>query len=63
MKIKFLYSKLEFELKKKFPEIPLEEIYYSRRRNIFISLLQKLYMNLKEKMNFLKKLKNFMKIT
>ena len=30
--------------------------------NIFILLLKKLYMNLKEKMNFFEKLKVFMKI-
>ena len=33
MKVKFLCSKLEIILKEKFPEIPLVEIYFSRRRN------------------------------
>ena len=32
MKVKYLCSKLEYILKDKFPEIPIVEVYFSRRR-------------------------------
>ena len=32
MKVKYLCSKLENSLKEKFPDVPLTEIYFSRRR-------------------------------
>ena len=32
MKVKFLCSKLEHRLKEKFPDVKLEEVYFSRRR-------------------------------
>ena len=62
MKIKFLCSKLETLLKKKFPEIPLEEIYYSRRRKYIHFAFEKVIYDFERKNEFLKKLKFFMKI-
>ena len=32
MKVKYLCSKLENSLKEEFPDVPLTEIYFSRRR-------------------------------
>ena len=49
MKIKYLCSKLEFNLKQKFPEIPLEEIYYSRRREYIHFAFEKVIYNFERK--------------
>ena len=59
MKIKFLCSKLENHLKKKFPEIPLEEIYYSRRRKYIHFAFEKIIYEFERKNEFLKEVENF----
>ena len=59
MKIKYLCSKLEFNLKQKFPEIPLEEIYYSRRRKYIHFAFEKVIHNFERKNEFLKEVENF----
>ena len=59
MKIKYLCSKLEFNLKQKFPEIPLEEIYYSRRRKYIHFAFEKVIYNFERKNEFLKEVENF----
>ena len=59
LKIKYLCSKLEFNLKQKFPEIPLEEIYYSRRRKYIHFAFEKVIYNFERKNEFLKEVENF----
>ena len=59
MKIKFLCSKLENHLKKKFPEIPLEEIYYSRRRKYIHFAFEKVIYDFERKEDFLKEVEEF----
>ena len=59
MKIKFVCSKLEFELKKKFPQIPLEEIYYSRRRKYIHFAFAKVIYEFERKNEFLKEVEKF----
>ena len=52
MKIKFLCSKLEFKLKEKFPEVMLEEIYFSRRRKYIHMAFEKTIFDFKRKREF-----------
>ena len=59
MKIKFSCSKLENHLKKKFPEIPLEGIYYSRRRKYIHFAFEKIIYEFERKNEFLKEVENF----
>ena len=62
MKIKFLCSKLEFKLKEKFPEIPLVEVYYARRRNYIHFAFEKMPSEFERKNEFLKEIEKFYNI-
>ena len=59
MKVKYLCAKLEYKLKEKFPDVMLEEVYFSRRRNIYTSPSKRQYIILKGKKNFSMNLKTF----
>ena len=59
MKIKQLCSILELKLKKKFPEIPLEEIYYSKRRKYIHFAFEKIIYDFERKNEFLKEIEKF----
>ena len=59
MKIKFLCSKLEFKLKEKFPEVMLEEIYFSRRRKYIHMAFEKKIFDFKRKREFFEEVENF----
>ena len=59
MKIKFLCSKLEFKLKEKFPEVMLEEIYFSRRRKYIHMAFEKTIFDFKRKRGFFEEVENF----
>ena len=59
MKVKFLCSKLEIILKEKFPEIPLVEIYFSRRRNYIHCAFEKMTSKFERKKEFLKEIEKF----
>ena len=59
MKIKFLCSKLEFKLKEKFPEVMLEEIYFSRRRKYIHMAFEKTIFDFKRKREFFEEVENF----
>ena len=59
MKVKFLFSKLEFKLKEKFPDIPLVEIYFSRRRKYMHFAFEKTLFDLERKKEFLKEIEKF----
>ena len=52
MKVKFLCSKLEFKLKEKFPEIPLVEVYFSRRRKYIHFAFEKVIYEFERKNEF-----------
>ena len=59
MKIKFLCSKLEFKLKEKFPEVMLEEIYFSRRRKYIHMAFEKTIFDFKRKREFFEEVETF----
>ena len=59
MKIKHLCSKLEYKLKEKFPDIPLTEIYFSRRRKNVHFAFEKTIFDSERKMEFLKEVEKF----
>ena len=59
MKIKFLCAKLEFKLKEKFPEVMLEEIYFSRRRKYIHMAFEKTIFDFKRKREFLEEVETF----
>ena len=59
MQIKYFCSKLEFDLKKKFPEIPLVEIYYSKRRKYIHFAFEKPLIDYERKEEFLKEVEKF----
>ena len=59
MKVKFLCSKLEFKLKEKFPEVMLEEIYFSRRRKYIHMAFEKTIFDFKRKREFFEEVENF----
>lgn len=59
MKIKQLCSILELKLKNKFPEIPLEEIYYSKRRKYIHFAFEKIIYDFERKNEFLKEIEKF----
>ena len=59
MKIKFLCSKLEFKLREKFPEVILEEIYYSRKRRYIHMAFEKTIFEFKRKREFFEEVENF----
>ena len=54
MKIKYICLKMEKNLKEKFPEVPLNEIYYSRRRKHIHFAFDDRLSNLERKKEFLK---------
>ena len=54
MKIKYICMKMEKILKEKFPEIPLNEVYYSRRRKHVHFAFDDRLNNLERKKEFLK---------
>ena len=59
MKVKNICIKLERILKEEFPEIPITEVYYSRRRkHIHIAFEDRLF-NFERKKDFLQEIKNF----
>ena len=59
MKIKFLCSKLEFKLREKFPEVMLEEIYFSRRRRYIHMAFERTIFDFKRKREFFEEVENF----
>ena len=59
MKIKFLCAKLEFKLKEKFPEVMLEEIYFSRRRKYIHMAFEKTIFDFKRKREFFEEVESF----
>ena len=60
MKVKYLCSKLEHQLKETFPDIPLTEIYFTRRRkHIHFAFEKTIFDSNRKKKNFWKKLKDF----
>ena len=58
MKVKYLCSKLEYKLKEKFPDIPLTEIYFTRRRKHIHFAFEKTIFDLKRK-DFLEEVEKF----
>ena len=54
MKIKYICMKIEQILKEKFPEIPLTEVYYSRRRKHIHFAFDDRLNNFERKKDFLK---------
>ena len=59
MKVKYLCSKLEYKLKEKFPDIPLTEIYFTRRRKHIHFAFEKTIFDLKRKKDFLEEVEKF----
>ena len=59
MKVKYLCSKLEYKLKEKFPDIPLSEIYFTRRRKHIHFAFEKTIFDLKRKKEFLEEVEKF----
>ena len=59
MKVKYLCSKLEYKLKEKFPDIPLSEIYFTRRRKHIHFAFEKTIFDLKRKKEFLEEVGKF----
>lgn len=59
MKIKYLCSKLELQLKKKFPKIPLAEVYYSKRRKYVHFAFEKEFLKNERKEEFLREIEKF----
>ena len=59
MKVKFLCSKLEYKLKEKFPDVTLEEVYFSRRRKYIHMAFEKTIFDFERKKEFFKEVENF----
>ena len=59
MKVKYLCSKLEYKLKEKFPDIPLTEIYFTRRRKHIHFAFEETIFDLKRKKDFLEEVEKF----
>ena len=59
MKGKFLCSKLEYKLKEKFPDVMLEEVYFSRRRKYIHMAFEKTIYDFERKKEFFKEVENF----
>ena len=59
MKVKFLCSKLEYNLKEKFPDVMLEEVYFSRRRKYIHMAFEKTIYDFERKKEFFKEVENF----
>ena len=59
MKVKFLCSKLEYKLKEKFPDVMLEEVYFSRRRKYIHMAFEKTIYDFERKKEFFKEVENF----
>ena len=59
MKVKYLCSKLEFILKEKFPEIPLVEVYFSRRRKYIHFAFEIVTSEFERKNEFFKEIEKF----
>ena len=59
MKVKFLCSKLEYKLKEKFPDVTLEEVYFSRRRKYIHMAFEKTIYDFERKKEFFKEVENF----
>ena len=59
MQIKYFCSILELKLKRKFPEIPLVEIYYSKRRKYIHFAFEKVIYDFERKEDFLKEVEEF----
>ena len=59
MKVKFLCSKLEYKLKEKFPDVMLEEVYFSRRRKYIHMAFEKTIYDSERKKEFFKEVENF----
>ena len=59
MKVKFLCSKLEYKLKEKFPDVMLEEVYFSRRRIYIHMAFEKTIYDFERKKEFFKEVENF----
>lgn len=62
MKIKYLCSKLESILKEKFPDIPLHEIYFARRRKNIHFAFEKTIFDVRRKKEFLEEVEKFYNI-
>ena len=59
MKVKFLCSKLEYKLKEKFPDVMLEEVYFSRKRKYIHMAFEKTIYDFERKKEFFKEVENF----
>ena len=59
MKVKYLCSKLENQLKEKFPDIPLTEIYFTRRRKHIHFAYEKTIFDSNRKKIFLEEVERF----
>ena len=59
MKIKYFCSKLELKLKKRFPEIRLVEISYSKRRKYIHFAFEKVIYEFERKDEFFKEVEKF----
>ena len=59
MKVKFLCSKLEYRLKEKFPDVKLEEVYFSRRRKYIHMASERTIFDFERKKEFFKEVENF----
>ena len=59
MKVKSLCSKLEYKLKEKFPDVMLEEVYFSRRRKYIHMAFEKTIYDFERKKEFFKEVENF----
>ena len=59
MKVKFLCSKLEYRLKEKFPDVKLEEVYFSRRRKYIHIAFERTIFDFERKKEFFKEAENF----
>ena len=59
MKVKYLCSKLEYKLKEKFPDIPLSEIYFTRRRKHIHFAFEKTIFDSNRKKEFLEEVERF----
>ena len=59
MKVKYLCSKLENLLKEKFPEVPLTEIYFTRRRKHIHFAFEKTIFHSNVRKKFLEEVERF----
>lgn len=59
MKVKYLCSKLEYRLKEKFPDIPLTDIYFTRRRKHIHFAFEKTIFDINRKRDFLEEVEKF----